>query len=76
VSLQVTAGQVRKVITLWQNYYPEGGWGWAVIGAASLAQALATGNQLAFSALALQVRRKFGHVSAPNLGKKRLHTLH
>ncbi|KAJ3651579.1 hypothetical protein Zmor_017609 [Zophobas morio] len=39
--------------TIKQHYYPEGGWGWLVCGAAFLAHLLTTGFQLAFGLLYL-----------------------
>ncbi|RZC36658.1 hypothetical protein BDFB_006539, partial [Asbolus verrucosus] len=39
--------------TIKQHYYPEGGWGWLVCGAAFLAHLLTSGFQLAFGLLYL-----------------------
>ncbi|XP_025837038.1 monocarboxylate transporter 2-like [Agrilus planipennis] len=41
--------------TIKQHYYPEGGWGWLVCGAAFLAYLLTSGFQLAFGLLYLYV---------------------
>ncbi|XP_065158955.1 monocarboxylate transporter 2-like isoform X2 [Atheta coriaria] len=41
--------------TIKQHYYPEGGWGWLVCGAAFLAHLLTSGMQLAFGLLYLYI---------------------
>jgi hypothetical protein len=41
------AGQWR----LWQRYYPEGGWGWAVVTVSALVNILNHGLQLSFGVL-------------------------
>ncbi|XP_046644820.1 monocarboxylate transporter 3-like isoform X3 [Daphnia pulicaria] len=48
-----------RTSTIRQHYYPEGGWGWLVVGAAFLVQVLTTGLQLAFGVMAAQIARHF-----------------
>ncbi|CAH0564315.1 unnamed protein product [Brassicogethes aeneus] len=43
--------------TIKQHYYPEGGWGWLVCGAAFMAHLLTSGLQLAFGLLYLYVMK-------------------
>jgi len=73
LSLQVNManGEVKKTITLWQNYYPEGQWGWIVVFCALIVQAINHGVQLAFSTLLLNIQKKF-HVKEPALLGKAL----
>jgi hypothetical protein len=74
LSLQVNManGEVKKTITLWQNYYPEGQWGWIVVFCALIVQAINHGAQLAFSAFLPSIQMRF-HVKEPaSLGKNML----
>lgn len=70
LSLQVNAntanGEIKKRITLWQNYYPEGQWGYIVVFCALIIQAINHGIQLGFSAFLVSVDRRF-HVGEPAL---------
>jgi hypothetical protein len=68
LSLQVNTanGEVKKTITLWQNYYPEGQWGWIVVFCALVVQAINHGAQLGVSTLLVKVDRRF-HVGEPAL---------
>ncbi|XP_048485291.1 monocarboxylate transporter 10 isoform X2 [Plutella xylostella] len=50
----------RTLLTLTRHYYPEGGWGWGVALAATLAQMLAHGLHQASSIIAVEAVRKFG----------------
>ncbi|KAI5645990.1 major facilitator superfamily domain-containing protein [Phthorimaea operculella] len=50
----------RQLLTLTRYYYPEGGWGWGVALAATLAQMLAHGLHQAAAILAVEAVRKFG----------------
>ncbi|CAG9133264.1 unnamed protein product [Plutella xylostella] len=50
----------RTLLTLTRHYYPEGGWGWGVALAATLAQMLAHGLHQASSVIAVEAVRKFG----------------
>ncbi|GBP45934.1 hypothetical protein EVAR_41235_1 [Eumeta japonica] len=50
----------RQLLTLTRHYYPEGGWGWGVACAATLAQLLAHGLHQAAAVLALEAVRRFG----------------
>lgn len=50
----------RQLLTLTRHYYPEGGWGWGVAAAATLAQMLAHGLHQASSILAVEAVRRFG----------------
>ncbi|KAJ2951078.1 hypothetical protein O0L34_g5458 [Tuta absoluta] len=50
----------RQLLTLTRHYYPEGGWGWGVALAATLAQMLAHGLHQAAAILAVEAVRKFG----------------
>ncbi len=42
-----------------QHYYPEGGWGWVVLAAASLAHALLGGTNLSAGILVWALRNAF-----------------
>ncbi|CAL8110048.1 unnamed protein product [Orchesella dallaii] len=61
MALQVNTpnGDVKKVITLWQNYYPEGQWGWIVVFCALVVQAINHGFQLSFSTFMVSVDQRF-----------------
>ncbi|KAG6450831.1 hypothetical protein O3G_MSEX006797 [Manduca sexta] len=50
----------RQLLTLTRHYYPEGGWGWGVAAAATLAQLLAHGLHQAAAVLAVETVRRFG----------------
>ncbi|KAI8421755.1 hypothetical protein MSG28_009719 [Choristoneura fumiferana] len=50
----------RQLLTLTRHYYPEGGWGWGVAAAATLAQMLAHGLHQAAAVLAVEAVRRFG----------------
>lgn len=50
----------RQLLTLTRHYYPEGGWGWGVTAAATLAQLLAHGLHQASAILAIEAIRRFG----------------
>ncbi|XP_063534451.1 monocarboxylate transporter 10-like isoform X2 [Cydia strobilella] len=50
----------RQLLTLTRHYYPEGGWGWGVAAAATLAQILAHGLHQAAAVLAVEAGRRFG----------------
>ncbi|XP_049872421.1 monocarboxylate transporter 10-like isoform X2 [Pectinophora gossypiella] len=50
----------RQLLTLTRHYYPEGGWGWGVAFAATLAQMLAHGLHQASAILAVEAVRRFG----------------
>lgn len=50
----------RQLLTLTRHYYPEGGWGWGVAAAATLAQLLAHGLHQAAAVLTVEVLRRFG----------------
>ena len=68
-SLQVQTGpngDVRKVFTLWQNYYPEGQWGWIVVLSVLIVQTINHGTLLTFSNFILSVHSNFG-VTDPTL---------
>jgi hypothetical protein len=39
----------REMAHLFQWYYPEGGWGWVVLGSVCLANAITHGFQMAFA---------------------------
>ena len=49
----------RKAATLNRHYYPEGGWGWCVIGASVLVQILNHGLQLSSGVLLEPAASKF-----------------
>ncbi|XP_035710933.1 uncharacterized protein LOC110854068 isoform X3 [Folsomia candida] len=68
LSLQVNManGEVKKTLTLWTNYYPEGEWGWIIIICALLVQAINHGLQLGVSSLLVKADRRF-HVGEPAL---------
>ncbi|XP_023937926.2 monocarboxylate transporter 10 [Bicyclus anynana] len=50
----------RQLLTLTRHYYPEGGWGWGVALAATIAQLLAHGLHQAAAVLTVEVVRRFG----------------
>ncbi|CAK1555305.1 unnamed protein product [Leptosia nina] len=50
----------RQLLTLTRHYYPEGGWGWGVAVAATIAQLLAHGLHQAAAILAVEAIRRFG----------------
>jgi hypothetical protein len=50
----------RQLLTLTRHYYPEGGWGWGVAAAATLAQLLAHGLHQASAVLAVEAVKRFG----------------
>lgn len=50
----------RQLLTLTRHYYPEGGWGWAVAAAATLAQILAHGLHQASAILTVETVKRFG----------------
>ncbi|KAF9817338.1 hypothetical protein SFRURICE_010797 [Spodoptera frugiperda] len=50
----------RQLLTLTRHYYPEGGWGWGVAAAATLAQILAHGLHQASAVLAVETVKRFG----------------
>lgn len=74
MALQVNTanGDVKKVITLWQNYYPEGQWGWIIVFCALAVQAINHGLQLSFSTFLLAVDQRF-RVGEPALLGKSIH---
>lgn len=48
-----------------QHYYPEGGWGWVVVGVASIIHALNHGLHMAFGALLPLAMNRFSqHATA------------
>ena len=59
---------LQKVITLWQNYYPEGQWGWIIVSCAIIVQCIAHGSQLAYSVLAVHIERKYHKHNPLQLG--------
>lgn len=61
------AAEIRQLITLRQHYYPEGGWGWLVLGAALLVQVLSHGLQLAAGLLYTPIQEKFAPPRHPAL---------
>lgn len=69
-------GDIKKVITLWQNYYPEGGWGWIVLFCTFIIQTMNHGFQLGFPVVSLVgVGKKFGSSTDPILIGKLLYFL-
>lgn len=71
MALQVNTGNgdVKKVITLWQNYYPEGQWGWIIVFCALIVQAINHGFQLSFSTFLVAVDQRFRVGEPALLGK-------
>lgn len=71
MALQVNTanGDVKKVITLWQNYYPEGQWGWIIVFCALAVQAINHGFQLSYSTFLMAVDQKFRVGEPALLGK-------
>lgn len=60
----------RQLLTLTRHYYPEGGWGWGVAAAATLAQMLAHGLHQAAAVLTVEVLRRFGPEVRMQAGEK------
>ncbi|CAH4033914.1 unnamed protein product [Pieris brassicae] len=50
----------RQLLTLTRHYYPEGGWGWGVAVAATIAQLLAHGLHQASAVIAVEAIKRFG----------------
>jgi len=66
LQLNTANGDIKKVITLWQNYYPEGEWGWIIVLCACIVNTINHGIQLGVSPFSLMVNAKF-HVGEPAL---------
>lgn len=52
----------RKVATLSRHYYPEGGWGWVVLGCCVIVHVLNHGLQLSFGMLIVPINLRFKSV--------------
>ncbi len=70
----VGVAQQRKlrIASIFQHYYPEGGWGFVVLTCGALAQALAHGTQLASGVLGAAAQRRWrdeGGVDQRSVGK-------
>lgn len=65
----LTTVNARKRITLKRHYYPEGGWGFAIITVSILVQILSHGVQIGAGPLLIEVTRRFD-VKFIHAGKK------
>lgn len=61
----------RQLLTLTRHYYPEGGWGWGVAAAATIAQLLGHGLHQAAAILAVEAIRRFGPEFHMQAGKNK-----
>ena len=57
------------------DHYPDGGWGWVVLGAATIVYILCHGFQFAFGTLFLKVIAPPFNTNESNAGKLRLHVV-
>ena len=69
--------QRREMAHLFKWYYPEGGWGWIVLCAAMLSQAICHGGlQLGFSyPLGVIIRKSFGAIQQQNQREEMLYSI-
>lgn len=51
---------LRQLLTLRQHYYPEGGWGWLLVGICFIVQTVTHGLHLAGGLFVVQLQREFG----------------
>ena len=66
----------RRIASIFQHYYPEGGWGYVILACASICQLLSHGLQLSFGVLAFFAQRRFQvEGGIVELGRKFIHTL-
>lgn len=65
------ANQTRRL--LWRHYYPEGGWGWVVVGCSVGVHVLNHGLQLGGGAVLLTAAANTFHTSATNAGTWRVY---
>ncbi|XP_076048484.1 uncharacterized protein LOC143029621 [Oratosquilla oratoria] len=63
--------EARKYLTLYQHYYPEGGWGWVVLIMASLTHVLTTGIQGAYGSLMTALPPPVAPAMQPIAGESR-----
>lgn len=57
LGLPSPVAQVRRL--LWRHYYPEGGWGYIVVGCCMLVQVLNHGLQLSFGVMVEPISKRF-----------------
>ena len=60
-----TDQKLRELRTLKQHYYPEGGWGWVILGVTSLVHILVLGSQIVLASIIISLGK-------PNTVSRRL----
>lgn len=71
-----TVLDARKVATLSRHYYPEGGWGWVILGCSVMVHVLNHGLQLSFGMLVLPINLRFKSVTECTGKPKRKYDTH
>ena len=72
--LSVEASRKKRIASIFQHYYPEGGWGIVVLVCATMVQVLVHGLQLSFGVLSPWICRKF-RTSVPETGQSSIFSI-